>query len=379
MKGAREILLDLVSIPSVSSMSNRPVIEYALQYLSGNGWRKDLHCYRDEKGTEKVNLIARTKSDLTDMAELALVCHTDTVPFDAAWSEALHPVCRDGRVYGRGSCDVKGFLACALEAVSRVDVTRFSRSLALVLTADEEVGCIGAKYLAANNVFKSRYLIVGEPTGLAPVQAGKGYAVGEIMARGKEAHSAFPQRGRSAIRDAARVLERLDNIALQLSFRTNSDFDPPFTTLNAGLIEGGTAKNIVPGECRITVEWRPIPGQDAAWAATMIKEELERLRREFPGFDAELKVSRLDPAFSPTETSDLASLFESLTRRSPATVAFGTEAAHLSLLTSEAIVFGPGDMTVAHTSGEFVSIEELHDCVTYLTTAIEQLCGMQSN
>jgi acetylornithine deacetylase len=214
MKSAPEILLDLVSIPSVSSMSNRPVIDYALQYLNGNDWRTDLHCYRDEKGTEKVNLIAQTKSKLPDVAELVLVCHTDTVPFDTAWNEAVHPVRRDGRVYGRGSCDVKGFLACALEAVSRVDVTPLPRPLALVLTADEEVGCIGAKYLASKNAFKSRYMVVGEPTGLAPVQAGKGYALGEIMVRGSEAHSAFPQRGRSAIRDAARVLERLDNVAL---------------------------------------------------------------------------------------------------------------------------------------------------------------------
>jgi acetylornithine deacetylase len=148
--------------------------------------------------------------------------------------------------------------------------------------------------------------------------------------------------------------------------------------LNVGLIQGGTAKNIVPGECRITIEWRPIPGQDSAWAATMIKEELERLSREFPGFDAELIITRLDPAFSPTKTSDLASLFESLSHRSPVTVPFGTEAAHLASLTSEAIVFGPGDMTVAHKTGEFVPIEELRQCVTYLVAAIEQLCSVPS-
>ena len=221
--------------------------------------------------------------------------------------------------------------------------------------------------------------MIGEPTGLAPVRAGQGYGVGEIIVHGKEAHSAFPERGRSAIRDAARVLESLDNVARQLNSHTNSDFDPAFTTLNAGLIQGGTAKNIIPGECRITVEWRPIPGQDLAWAATLIEEERQRLRREFPGFDAELKIMRLDPAFSPTKTSDLASLFESLSQRSSATVPFGTEAAHLAWLTSEAIVFGPGDMTVAHKSGEFVPVEELRQCVAYLVAAIEQLYGVRSN
>jgi acetylornithine deacetylase len=378
MKSAPEILLDLVSVPSVSSMSNRPVIEYALQYLDDSVWETNLYAYHDEKGTEKVNLIAQTKPGLPGTAELAMVCHTDTVPFDPGWNEAVHPVCREGRVYGRGSCDVKGFLACVLDAISQLDVARLSRPLALVLTADEEVGCIGAKYLASKNAIKSRYMIIGEPTGLAPVAAGKGYAVGEIMVRGNEAHSAFPERGRSAIRDAARIVERLDSVALQLTSRTNSDFDPPFTTLNVGLIQGGTAKNIVPGECRITIEWRPIPGQDSAWAATMIEEELERLSREFPGFDAELIITRLDPAFSPTKTSDLASLFECLSRRSPVTVPFGTEAAHLASLTSDAIVFGPGDMTVAHKTGEFVPIEELRQCVTYLVAAIEQLCSVPS-
>jgi len=145
--------------------------------------------------------------------------------------------------------------------------------------------------------------------------------------------------------------------------------------LNAGLIQGGTAKNIVPGECRITIEWRPIPDQDAAWAAALIEKELAHIAREFPGFCAELKVLRLDPAFKPSQTGDLASLLEMLTHRCSTTVAFGTEAAHLASTTSEAIVFGPGDMTVAHKIGEFVAVQELRDCVAYLTAVIEQLCG----
>jgi acetylornithine deacetylase len=145
------------------------------------------------------------------------------------------------------------------------------------------------------------------------------------------------------------------------------------------LIQGGTAKNIVPGECRITIEWRPTPNQDAAWAAILIQEELERLGRDFPGFDAELQIKRLDPAFRPSPSCDLASLFESLTQHSPMTVSFGTEAPHLASMTSEVIVFGPGDMTVAHKTGEFIPVGELHECVTYLAAAIEQLCGRSSN
>ena len=162
----------------------------------------------------------------------------------------------------------------------------------------------------------------------------------------------------------------LERVAKKLAARKNRAFDPPFTTLNVGMIQGGTAKNIVAGECRITVEWRPVPGQAGDWAAELIREALAGLR-----VDAVLDVKRLDPAFAPSETRDLATLVESLTGRSAATVSFGTEAAHLSGLASEAIVFGPGDMTVAHKSGEFVPVKELHECVGYLGELIERLCA----
>jgi len=365
MKTAPEILLDLVSIPSVSSISNRPVIEYALGYLNESDWRTELHCYRDQAGTEKVNLVARTKNHFAETAELTFVCHTDTVPFDPNWSEAVHPVLRDGKVFGRGSCDVKGFLACALEALSKFDSARLRRPLALVLTSDEEIGCVGAKYLVRQGAIKSRYVIIGEPTGLAPVRAGKGYGLAEIVVSGKEAHSAFPQSGRSAIRDAARVIERLETVAEQLALTTNPDFDPPFTTVNVGLIQGGTAKNIVPGECRITVEWRPVPGEQANRMMALIQQTLEQLTSAFLGFHAKLEVSRLDPAFNGNRTGTLTTLIESLTGRGSTTIAFGTEAAHLAPIAFEVIVFGPGDMTVAHNTGEFVPVEDLEiACLT---------------
>jgi acetylornithine deacetylase len=307
--------------------------------------------------------------------ELALVCHTDTVPFDPAWKEAVHPVVRGGKLYGRGSCDVKGFLACVLAAVSRIDIKRLSKPLAVVLTADEEVGCVGAKYLVRKKAIHARYTIIGEPTGLRPVCAGKGYALGEIMVRGREAHSAFPAEGRSAIYDAARVIGRLERIAKKLAARKNSAFEPPCTTLNVGLIQGGSAKNIVAGECRITVEWRPIPGQDPKWAAQLIQEELAQLAREHPGLEARFDIVRLDPPFDPAATDHLATLLASLSRRRSTTVSFGTEAAHLSALTSEAVVFGPGNMTVAHKTGEFVPTAELSECTEHLEAVIGELCG----
>ena len=196
--------------------------------------------------------------------------------------------------------------------------------------------------------------------------------------RGREAHSAFPAKGRSAIYDSARVIAGLERIAKKLAARKNHSFDPPFTTLNVGLIQGGSAKNIVPGECRITVEWRPIPGQDPQWAAELIREDLVRLARKYPGLDARLDVKRLDPPFDPSAIQHLAKLLESLTRRRSTTVSFGTEAAHLTALTSEAVVFGPGNMTVAHKTGEFVSTTELSECAALLRAVIEKLCVIKS-
>jgi len=314
---------------------------------------------------EKINLVARTKPGV---AELAFVCHTDTVPFDPAWREAVHPIIRGGKLYGRGSCDVKGFLACVLAAAGSVKV---EKPLAIVLTADEEIGCVGAKFLARKNVLRARHMVIGEPTGLHPVCAGKGYALAEIVVHGKEAHSAFPSRGKSAIFDAARVVTALERVAKKLERKKNRAFDPPFTTLNVGLIHGGTAKNIVAGECRITVEWRPVPGQPGDWAAELIREALAGLQ----GVDSKLDVKRMDPAFHPSATRNLAGLVESLSGRGATTVSFGTEAAHLSGMTSEAIVFGPGDMTVAHKSGEFVPVKDLNRCVGYLVELMKKLCN----
>lgn len=375
MKTVEEILLDLVAIPSVSSVSNDRVIEYALAFLDPAAWTISLHQYRDGSGTEKTNLVAQTGKSNGGPAELAFVCHTDTVPYEAGWEEAVRPAIRDGKLYGRGSCDVKGFLACVLTALSHTKLEALSRPLAVVLTADEEVGCIGAKHLVGKQALHARYGVIGEPTCLQPIKAGKGYGLAEIVVRGKEGHSAFPARGRSAIVDAAHIVCNVERLAQQISTAQQTGFDPPYTTLNIGLIQGGTAKNIVPGECRITVEWRPVPGQDPGWVANLLKEEIASAAAERPGLDAELRVLRTDPPFEPSTSSKLCEIAESLSSRNATTVAFGTEAAHLRPLIDEVIVFGPGDMGTAHKSGEHVSLDELNRCVDILSALIGRICG----
>ena len=374
MKPVEQLLLDLVAIPSVSAMNNRAVIDYVVASLDPNTWETHIDSYADSAGTPKTNLIALTRNAASRRAELALVCHSDTVPFEADWQEAVHPAIREGRLYGRGSCDVKGFLACALAALSGVELRSLRAPVALVVTADEEIGCVGAKRLAAEKAFAANYTLIGEPTGMHAIRAGKGYCLASIVVRGKEAHSAFPSQGHSAIYDAARVALLLERIARELEDDRDPAFDPPFTTLNVGVIEGGTAKNIVPGECRLVVEWRTIPGKPANHVADIITRELAALRDLSPNLDADFHVHRMDPAFVPSERRQLADLLVSMTGKPPATIAFGSEAAHLSGLAGETVVFGPGDMTVAHRTGEYVPIAALHECVEHLQSVIDRLC-----
>jgi acetylornithine deacetylase len=366
-----EILQDLIAIPSVSSASNRAVIDYARQWLTASQWDIRAFPFADPNGIEKVNLVAAPRSLLqhendVPSVELALVCHTDTVPYPADWPEAVHPKVMNGRVYGRGACDVKGFLACILATVRDLEVS--DQSLAVVLTADEEIGCVGAKRLLREQQLSARNAVVGEPTQLHPVVAGKGYALGEVVVQGKAAHSAFPQAGRSAILDAATLIDSIRKIGLRAAMERHERFDPPFTTINIGTISGGTAKNIVPAECRFLVEWRPVPGQNERWVAELISDELARAQREDPGLQATFEPIRIDQGFETDPKSKLVGELERLSGNAAVAVAYGTEAPYLKKLGAETVVFGPGDMKTAHSVDENVPVAELERCVEILTS-----------
>src|SRR4051812_42718387 len=272
-------LAELVSIESISSRSNSGIIKFLASSTERLGFRVKLLPYTDERGIEKVNMIAVAGTEAEEIdVELALVGHTDTVPFDPAWTEALRLTERDGKLFARGACDTKGFIAAALAAVEEIDLKRLARPLALIFTADEEIGCLGAKRLADAKALRARYSVVGEPTSLQPVRAGKGYCLAEITVGGREGHSAFPAFGANAIFRAARLITRIEAVAEKLKAAAHAAFDPPYTTINVGLIDGGTAKNIIPGRCRFTLEWRPVPGQAATHALELIKAEVENLR-----------------------------------------------------------------------------------------------------
>ena len=335
-------LKDLIAISSVSSESNLPVIRYARHLLEKAGW----NCVEQPYG-DKANLIATADDERNPT--LALVCHTDTVPYESL--RLLQPIERDGNIYGRGACDVKGFLACALHAIGNA-----RRGVALVLTADEEIGCIGAQHFVQSQFLRPRFAIIGEPTSLTPVRAGKGYCLAELRCTGREAHSAFPELGESAIAKAARVVLASEQIQEQLKSDQDASFDPPYTTLNIGVINGGRAKNIIPGECTMLFEWRPIPHQ-------RVDLPLDQLR------DCEVIVLRRQPGFSTPPNSLLVTALGG----APGAVSFGTEAPWIAQLGTECVVFGPGAMHVAHGNNEHVPIEELENCAALLREAIRQL------
>ncbi len=373
---AAQTLSELVRIDSVSARSNREIISTLAARCESFGMRVRLLPYTDERGVEKVNLIAVAPHDaVNDAIELALVGHTDIVPFDTAWADALALTERDGKLYGRGACDTKGFIAAVLTAVARIDLKGLKRPLALVFTADEEIGCFGAKRLAEAKAMRARYAIVGEPTSLQPMRAGKGYCLAEVTVSGREGHSAYPALGTSAIFRAARLVNRIEAVSEKLKAEQHPAFDPPHTTINIGLISGGTAKNIIAGECRFTLEWRPIPGQAAGRVVDLIQAEIENLRATDADFAARIDVLRLDEASETRADSRLVRELEAATGQRAGTVAFGTEAPQLAEMGAEAVVFGPGSIRTAHRTGEFVPVDELDSCVEILARTIKNFCG----
>ena len=370
-----ETLAELVSINSVSQNSNATIINFLADRAENLGWRVQLRPYTDERGVEKVNMVAVAGSEAQDAeVELAIVGHTDTVPFAPAWTDALRLTERAGKLYGRGACDTKGFIAAALAATASIDLRKLRRPLALVFTADEEVGCLGAKRLADARALRARYSIVGEPTSLQPMRAGKGYCLAEIIVRGTEGHSAYPALGASAIFRAARLVNRLEKIAEELTAEQVATFEPPYTTLNVGLIQGGTAKNIIAGECRFTLEWRPLPGQRASHLLDLVNAVIEDERSRDADFSCSLEVIRLDSGMETAADSALVRLLEETTQSVAGTISFGTEAPQMAELGAEAVVFGPGNIRVAHRTDEFVPVEDLRECVRVLSVAIEHFC-----
>ncbi len=364
------LLQALVAIDSTSSRSNLPVLDFLEGRARALGFETRRLSWRDPAGVEKGDLVCRRGPDAP--GGLALVGHTDCVPYDADWAEALSGVVRDGRVIGRGAADTKGSIAAMLVAASRRPPR--GAPLWLLFTADEEVGCQGAKQLLREGRVRPRHAIVGEPTSLAPVRAHKGYCAVDVTLTGIEGHSAFPDVGASAVHAAARLLGEIERIQAELG-RAESDpsFSPPHTTFNVGVIQGGKARNILAGSCFFTLEWRPIPGQDPERGLRMVEEAAARLSEASGG---RIRVAhtpmRLDHAAVTPADAEIVRFLESESGNASLTIPFGTELPELIELGAEACVFGPGDIRVAHRTGEFVEVAELERAAAILERAIDR-------
>jgi len=359
---AAEILRELVAIPTPSPVSNLPLLHWVKRFMETRGWRVELLPYDDESAVAKANLIAWPgPADRGEHIDLAFVCHTDTVPYAENWVGALVLEDREGELHGCGSCDVKGALACFLAAVSDLEITGIESNIALILTADEEIGCKGMERLLATTSLRIGSAIVSEPTSLRAGIAGKGYGLARITVEGREAHSAFPQQGVSAISVAARMIARIeDSFAVRvLDAPSDALFDPPRTTLNIGTIEGGSAKNIIPGRCSFLVEWRAIPGETPVEMLRQLRGVLVEAHAAEPRAVLRLESLRAEPGFSPAATGRLQLRLGDLLPGEPVGISFGSEASRVARIADEVIVIGPGDMRSAHSDRECVPIAEL--------------------
>src|SRR5512133_2310762 len=366
------LLRSLVAIDSTSTRSNLPLLDRLEDAARALGFDTRRATWVDENGVDKGNLVCRRGPE--GPGGLALVGHTDCVPYDPEWSEALAGAERDGKVFGRGAADTKGFLACALVAAANARPSR--APLAIVFTADEEVGCLGAKRLLAEGRVHPRHAIVGEPTRLTPVRAHKGYCAVEVILEGVEGHSAYPEVGASAIHAMGRLWPELEAIGEELRREADAAFTPPHATWNVGVVRGGKARNIIAGECRFTYEWRPLPGQDPRRALRLVEDACVRLAGAYGGkLSIHIAPLRTDAAAVTSAEAEVVRFLEAESGNRATTVPFGTELPEVIGMGAEACVFGPGDIRVAHRTGEFVAVAELDRAAAILARAIERFCG----
>ena len=357
------VLRELVAVDSTSARSNLPVLEVVERHVRALGFTIRSQLWTDAAGMPKGNLIAHRGGE---QGGLALVGHTDCVPFDPSWEGALRPAVEEGKLYGRGAADTKAFLAAMLAAASRTQ----EGPLQLVFTADEEVGCLGARKLVEDGSLRPRTAIVGEPTRMIPVLGHKGYCLAQVTVRGEEGHSAYPETGASAILAAGQLLREIEIIADELRSAADPQFAPPWATLNVGLISGGKAKNVIPGVCTLAVEWRPLPSQEPRQVLRLLEGAGARLSRG--RIRIEVEGQRLDAGVLVPEDAEIVAFLQAQSGNEPATIPFGTELPYLVELGASACVFGPGDIRSAHRSGEFVPVADLERATEVLAAAIEK-------
>jgi acetylornithine deacetylase len=363
-----EVLRRLVAFDTVSANSNLALIDWVVGYLDGHGIAARLTF---DETHSKANLFA-TIGPQDAGGGVILSGHTDVVPVAGqAWdSDPFALVERDGRLYGRGTADMKSFIAIALALVPEFKARALKRPIHLALSFDEEVGCFGAPRLIEalpRGIGRPGLVIVGEPTNMEVANAHKGCHVFATSVTGLEAHSSAPQRGVNAIVAASEIIQFIAGLAgeARAASRPASGFEPPYTSFNIGTISGGTAMNIIARECEFTWEFRPLPGEDSAAIRARIdafvaSDLLPRLRQVHPGADVTTRALASVPGLAPEAGSPAEELARQLTGANQSTVvAYGTEAGLFQDAGIPAVICGPGSMEQGHKPNEFITLAQI--------------------
>ena len=377
----------LIAFDTVSRHSNLALIKDVQSYCEQLNLKVDL-TFNDEKN--KANLFvtvpAGKNADIVD-AGLVLSGHTDVVPVDGQdWtSNPFKAEIRGDKLYGRGSCDMKGFIACAVNLLPRAaqlsKAGQLRRPLHLALSFDEEVGCLGAPLILADLVkrgIKPDYCIVGEPTLMNMVVAHKGIAVYRCRVHGKSAHSSLTHQGVNAISYASKMIGYVDSLADEFTGREDNDnlFDVPFSTLSVGTIQGGTATNIVPNLCEFTFDYRNLPHmtQDDILAPIQAKvaELNAQMQARAPETGIELQQLESVPAMTDNTNNELQQLVAALTQDDKRhKVAYATEGGQFTDAGIPTIICGPGSIEQAHKADEYVALSEIERCDKFLQKLLE--------
>ncbi len=360
---ATEVLSELVAIPSMSSvstrfdLSNRAVIERLANYFDGFGWSTDILTLPQASG--KADLIARLGEG---EGGLVLAGHTDTVPCDGGdWnSDPFVLDERDGRLYGLGAADMKGFLAVVVALAARVDPKHLAAPLYVVATADEESGMDGARLLEALGRPRADYCMIGEPTDLVPVAAHKGVMMEAILIEGGAGHASEPESAPNAIDGLARVLGALSAWREELKSRIHDDaFPVPYPTLSFGHVHGGDNPNRICAHVELYIDIRFLPGMKLEALREVVDE---RIRLALAGTGCRFTRRSLFPgieAFENRTRVHLLPLLEQLSGSPAQAVSFGTEAGFFTALGMETVVCGPGRIDEAHKPDEYIELAAL--------------------
>ena len=370
----KQLLSDLIAIDSTSSLSNEPIVAYIEQYFDGS----DVACHRlsaHEEGKFNLLLVKGEPSE----AGLTLCGHMDTVPATPQrWqSNPWELVDRDGNWYARGSCDMKGFVAIGLQAIERATVTR--GCVAVLLVCDEELGSFGAKHILQNGlpVPIPKQVIIGEPTSLQVVRLHKGHLSMRVSIEGVSAHTGSPHLGKNALVEGGKVITALAELSKQYESVTTdtSNYFPEvakFPVLTVSTMHSGTAINVVPDSCELGIGLRLLPDQNKEQVVNEIKEAITEVCR----LDWKLEELGNNPTMLTPESAPINQwLCDYIKQTGSIGVSYGTDGGYLSQGGYECVLYGAGDIAVAHKPDEYVPITEMETCVETIDAAIGHFCG----